>query len=125
MIPGRFFPTRSRSLAMRRSRPFLALLLAGAAAAGCGRGEQADATREPVMDTTNTDTLDGVPSQVLVESAEAISPEVAAQRGLIRDTVTPGSTGDPGRDSVPGAPASDAVPPGMPPESSGIRIPRP
>lgn len=110
---------------MRRSRPFLPLLVGALVlVSACQRGEDVDVAREPVMDTTNDDPMDGVPATVLVEKAEAIPPEVAVQRGLIPDTaLTDDDEADPGRDSVPGV--APPPPPGMPPESTGIRIPRP
>lgn len=109
---------------MRRSRAFVPLL-AGALVlvSACQRGEEVDLSREPVMDTTNEDPMDGVPATVLVEKAEAIAPEVAAERGLIPDSALTDDEGDPGRDSVPGA--APPPPPGMPPESTGVRVPRP
>jgi hypothetical protein len=63
-----------------------------------------------------------VAAQVLVEKAEAMPPEVAAERGLIPDTALTDDDIDPGRDVVPGA---LPPPPGMPPESTEIRVPRP
>lgn len=108
---------------MRRSRAFVPLLLGALVlVSACDQGEEVDLSREPVMDTTNEDPMDGVPTTVLVEEAEAIPPEVAAERGLIPDTALT-DEGDPGRDSVPGA--APPPPPGMPPESTGVRVPRP
>lgn len=105
---------------MRRTRPLLALLAVGLVVlSACSRGDDPDVSRDPVMDTTNNDPLDGVPTQVLVDSAEAISQEVAAERGLIRDTANPASTGDPGRDSVPGAPGYDPARSRAPSETAG------
>lgn len=107
------------------SRSLLPLLLAGLLLVpACQRGDPPEVAQEPVMDTTNDDPMDGMPASVLVEKAEAIPPEVAAERGLIPDTaLTNDDDGDPGRDSVPGA--EPPPPPGMPAESTGIRIPRP
>jgi hypothetical protein len=81
-----------------------------------GSGEDDEANAPPVaIDTTNEDLMDGTSTQQVQQQAEALTPEQAAQRGLVdttihlenlssSDTTPPGAT-LPGAPN-PGAPAA-------------------
>lgn len=64
------------------------LVLAAVALAGCGKGDDADASNlGPVkMDTANDQPLDGVSDDQLKQQAQALTPEQAAAAGVAVDT---------------------------------------
>jgi hypothetical protein len=68
-----------------RTLPLGAVLLAGAL--GCRSGGTEDARpAAQIVDTTNSDALDGLSSQEVSAKAEALTPEQAAARGIAVDT---------------------------------------
>lgn len=82
-------------------------LLLSAACGGSGEDDEANAP-PAVLDTTNAEPMDGSSTQQVQANAEALTPEQAAQRGLVdttihlenlssSDTTPPGAT-------IPGAP---------------------
>lgn len=105
--------------------PTSAVLVATVAlfvAAGCNRGGEREAGAAAQIDTTNSEQLDGLSTDQVLEQARAMSPEEAAARGMIdttihlenlgsQDTTPPGAAVPPG--GVPAAvpPRADTVPP--------------
>ena len=95
--------------------PTSAVLVAGVAllaAAGCRRdGADADA-RAAQIDTTNTEQLDGLSNDQVLEHAQAMTPEEAAARGMVDTTIHLENLGS--QDTTP---AGAAVPPGGAPSA--------
>jgi hypothetical protein len=98
------------------------VLLLSAACGGSGEDEEANAPAAAI-DTTNESEWDGSSTQQVQQQAEALTPEQAAQRGLVDTTIhlenlsssdsTPPGATLPGAPN-PGAPAGtrgDTVPP--------------
>jgi hypothetical protein len=86
-------------------RPVALFAACALLAAGCRRGERADAAGPAKMDTANTAWEDGMSAQQVESEAQAMSPEQAAQAGLSVDTTIHLEELGP-RDSVPGGGAA-------------------
>lgn len=83
-------------------------LLLSATACG-GKGEDDEVNAPPVaIDTTNADLMDGTSMQQVQANAEALTPEQAAQRGLVDTTIhlenLSSSDSTPPGATIPGAP---------------------
>ncbi len=83
------------------------VLLLSAACGGSGENEESNAPGVAI-DTTNADPMDGTSAQQVQAQAEALTPEQAAQRGLVDTTIhlenLSSSDSTPPGATLPGAP---------------------